>query len=97
MTISMVPAERQVVTEWDLVAGGQKIGVIKGEENSYRVIIKGDGNDGIAMLYQGTGDTPDAAVSDLLDRHERFARAQLRRLEELRGVLAGGIVAGDVT
>lgn len=91
MNITMVPTERQTVTAWDLVAGGQKIGVIKGEESNYRVVIQGDGNDGIAMLYQGTGGTPEAAVSDLLDRHERFARAQLRRIEALRGVLVEGV------
>ena len=96
MNITMTPAARQVVTEWDLMVDGQKIGVLKSEAVGYRVAIDGDGSDGVAMLYQGVGGTPEAAMQNMLDRHERFARGQLRRIEALRGVLAGGIVAGDV-
>lgn len=87
MKAIMTPAKPEAVTKFNLECNGTKIGTIEQVEGGkYHVAIKSSGSEGI-ILYQGHGETPDLAIQQLLDRHERYATAQLQRISELRKLL----------
>jgi len=87
--ITMVHAKPEVATKINLEENGSVIGYIKyreDRESKYHLVIDASSAEG-GGLYQGHGNTPERAIDELLDRHENFALAQLRRIEELRKLL----------
>lgn len=85
MKAILTPAKPEHVTKHNISVDGRGvIGYIEyHERGSYHVVINAGGSEG-GGLYQGHGDTPDLAIQQLLERHERYASAQLRRISELR-------------
>ena len=83
-----IPKKKDVET-MDLIVGGKRIGmVILGSTPCrYHLVVEGGPSEGLAALHQGHGDTLDEAITDMLDRGEQYASAQLIRLRELRGLL----------
>lgn len=88
MKAILTPAKPEPVTKNNIVVNDKAIGYIEyNERGKYHVVIDAHGSEG-GGLYQGHGDTPELAIQELLERHDRFATAQLRRIFELRDLLS---------
>ncbi len=78
----------EIVTKFNLECNGATIGYIElNERETYHVVIEAGHAEGRVMLYQGHGATPELAIREMLNNHEKYATAQLRRIEELRKLL----------
>jgi catalase len=91
MKATLTPAMPENVTCWNLECDGKAVGKIKLNETSgnYHAIIDAMSFEG-GGLYQGHGITPELAIRQLLEKHEKYAIAQLRRIEQLRELLLSG-------
>jgi len=90
MKVTLSPAQPEAVTKFNLECGGSVIGYVqKNEERNDHHVVINMGNAEGNGLYQGHGATVEAAIMQMLERHERYANAQLRRLAELREMLIG--------
>ena len=90
MNAILTPAKSEIVTKFNLECSGKVVGYIELNEqrvgSRYHIIIDASEHEG-GGLYQGHGETPDLAIKNLLERHERYATSQLRRISELRDLL----------
>ncbi len=85
MKAILTPAKPEVVTKHNLECDGRVLGYIElNERETYHVVVEGGHSEGRAILYQGHGATPELAIKEMLDTHEKYATAQLRRIQELR-------------
>lgn len=93
MNITLKPAKPEPVLTEKIILNGVEIGAITREdENSYyRVKIDGGHGEGLAILYQGHGDTPEEAIRALIGKHRNNAQAQLRRMDELEEGIFGEV------
>lgn len=82
----LTPVTPEPIAKHNLELYGKVIGWIELNQNGYHAVINARPSEG-ALLYQGHGETPELAIQNLLDRHERYAAAQLLRISELRNLL----------
>lgn len=87
MKATLTPAQPEAVKQFNLDVAGIIIGYVKfTAEHKHHVVIDAPAEEG-GGLYQGHGDTVELAIQQLLERHEAYAVAQLKRIQELREVL----------
>ncbi len=97
MKITLEPTHPEPASTEKIIVNGVEIGVLTTEDvGKCRVRINAMSNtEGVAMLYQGHGETPEAALQQLITRHRGYARAQLRRVDELEKDIFGTVTPDD--
>lgn len=87
--LALAIPEKKAAETMDLIVGGKRIGMVILGSTPYRyhLVVEGGPDEGLTALYQGCGNTLAEAITDMLDRGEQYASAQLSRLRELRGLL----------
>jgi len=92
MNITLQPTKPEPARTEKIIFNGVEIGTMTCEKEggSYRLQInRASSAEGIAILYQGNGPTPETAMRHMIARHRGYARAQLARLDELEAGIFG--------